>query len=63
MTDGLFASLHCRGTDWLNITGGEIDTPDCGGIDVPGYSSQAAFFSEKGLRSLTTKPLDLEQAK
>jgi hypothetical protein len=36
--------------------------PDCGGIDLPGYSSQAAFFSLSGVRSIQTQALDLRAA-
>lgn len=50
------------GTKWLSITGGTVTTPGCGGIDLPGYSSQAAFFTSTGSRSIETQVLDLRLA-
>ena len=37
-------------------------TPDCGSIDLPGFSSQAAFFQQSGTRSIQTQWLDLSLA-
>jgi hypothetical protein len=50
------------GGNWLSLTGGVIATPDCGGIDVVGYSPQAAFFALSDPRAITTQPLDLTNA-
>lgn len=47
---------------WLSLTGGSVKIPDCGGIDLAGYSSQAAFFSMTGTRSIKTQDLDLRTA-
>lgn len=63
-----FFSLYClyilssSGTWWAAISGGTFRTPDCGSIDLPGYSSQAAFFSLSGRRYIQTQLLDLTSA-
>ena len=48
-----------RGTTWQTISGGSIQTPDCGSIDLPGFSSEAAFFYGSGTRYIETIGLDL----
>ena len=57
-----FVHYSDRGGNWLSISGGSIAVPDCGGIDVIGYSSRAAFFAQVGQRFITTQPLDLQNA-
>lgn len=52
----------CRGTKWQQLSSGSITTPDCGSIDVSGFSSQAAFFSGSGNRYIQTIPLNLANA-
>ena len=61
----LFDMLGCcrRGSKWLNLTGGTVRVPDCGGIDLTGYSAQAAFFSLSGPRFIQTHYLDLRAAR
>jgi hypothetical protein len=48
---------------WDEITGGAITVPDCGSIDLEGFSSQAAFFNKSGSRGIRTEPLDLRKAR
>ena len=48
---------------WAEMSGGAITVPDCGSIDLPGSSPQAAFFNKSGNRSIQTQPLDLRTAK
>lgn len=57
--------LVCSGTKWQSISGGTVRTPDCGSIDVTGYSAQAAFFSgvSTSSRFIETVGLDLSTAK
>ena len=50
------------GSKWMSLTGGAVKVPDCGGINLPGYSRQAAFFSLAGTRSIETRDLDLRAA-
>jgi reelin len=50
------------GAKWASIWGGAFLTPDCGSIDLPGFSSQAAYFQQHGTRSIQTQSLDLSQA-
>ena len=46
---------------WSTLLGGKIVVPDCGSIDVAGYSPEAAFFNQRGQRIMTTRPLDLRK--
>jgi hypothetical protein len=48
---------------WNEMSGGTITVPDCGSIDLPGSSSQAAFFNKTGRRSIQTEPLDIRTAR
>ena len=43
--------------------GGSFTTPDCGTIDLSGFSSRAAFFSQTGSRYIQTVALDLSNAR
>ena len=51
---------------WDKLFGGAITVPDCGSIDLPGSSPQAAFFrlfnNSKVSQYIRTKPLDLRKA-
>jgi reelin len=47
------------GSKWMSIRGGVVKVPDCGGINLPGYPRQAAFFDQAGARSIETRHLDL----
>jgi hypothetical protein len=55
--------LLFSGSWWAKFSGGSVRTPDCGSIDVPGYSSQAAFFFLDADRYIQTQSLDLIDAK
>ncbi|XP_062500990.1 reelin-like [Corticium candelabrum] len=50
------------GTQWLAISGGSFQTPDCGNVDVTGFSSQAAYFSGSSNRYIQTQFLDMTYA-
>ncbi|XP_062500706.1 reelin-like [Corticium candelabrum] len=49
------------GAKWQAIQGGTFTTPDCGSID-PGFSSNAAFFSQSGTRYIQSAALDLSNS-
>ena len=54
----------CRsGNKWTDLAGGSVRIPDCGGIDLAGFSPQAAFFSLIGPRFIRTRDLDLRAAR
>ena len=54
--------LFVRNAVWSSISSGGIATPDCGTIDLSGFSTLAAFFSGAGTRSIETKALNLISA-
>ena len=61
-----YCFTFCRGTKWSHLSHGSVTVPDCGSIDLPGYSEQAAFFSSgssSDSRYIETVPLDLTTAK
>ena len=60
---GFSFRLFCfSGTQWLAISGGSFQTPDCGNVDVTGFSSQAAYFSGSSNRYIQTQFLDMTYA-
>jgi hypothetical protein len=62
ISEDFYPAPSFPGTTWQTISGGSIQTPDCGSIDLAGYSSEAAFFSGVGSRYIQTVGLDLRSS-